>query len=129
MRLKSTIFSLILALLMIPGLLAAEQSPAKTTESAFLPAWKLLSIQEKQQFISGYLQGWKDVVKILDIVIRYVEENPEKAAKSLESIKEIYDMSAMRPDRLVSIIDTFYSDPANSKAPLSRAVTAAKEFR
>ena len=105
---------------------AADQAGGQAEDSSFLPAWKLLEQQEKQQFISGYAQGWKDAVKIIDIVISYVKENPERAERALESIKEIYSMSGVRPDQLVHEIDVFYSDPANRNAPLSRAITAAK---
>ena len=113
-------------LLFAPLRAAAEISDEIAEESSFLPAWKLLGQQEKQQFISGYLQGWKDAVKILDIVITYVQQNPERAARALQSIKGIYEMPGARPDQLVHEIDVFYSDPANRNAPLSKAITAAK---
>lgn len=110
----------------VPLVAYAQSDSEKAEDSAFLPAWKLLGNNEKQEFISGYIQGWKDAVKILDIVISYVRENPERAERALISIKEIYDMSRVRPDQLVHEIDLFYSDPANRNAPLSKAMTAAK---
>jgi len=124
---RTLLCSLVLPALLAPAIAAAQSGDSGGPgESAFLPAWKLLGQQEKQQFISGYLQGWKDAVKILDIVISYVKENPERAARALESIKEIYEMRGVHADQFVHEIDLFYSDPVNRSAPLSKAITAAK---
>ena len=107
----------------IPVMLSASE------EIAFLPTWKLLNTQEKQQFVSGYTKGWKDAAQVIDIAISYVEQNPEKAVEGLKSLREVYELGDIRPDTLVQEIDAFYSDPENSKANLSKAVTAAKNRR
>ena len=95
-------------------------------EASFLPTWRLLSSQEKQQFISGYVQAWKDAASVNDVVIGYIKSNPDKAAQALESIRSIYDFSGVPVEQLVSGIDDFYTDPENLGAPLSKAVSGAK---
>ncbi|MGI6525310.1 MAG: hypothetical protein ACOX2O_08505 [Bdellovibrionota bacterium] len=95
-------------------------------DSPFLPAWRLLNNNDKQQFVSGYQQGWKDAVKIIDIVIGYLKTNPAEGAKALEQIRNIYNLSTIKTHTLVHEIDLFYANPQNNTAPLSKAVTAAK---
>lgn len=93
---------------------------------AFLPVWKLMSGQEKLQFIAGYIQGWKDAAKVTDIAIDYVKSNPTEAVDGLERIRRLYGLSGVRPSQIVDEVDDFYSDPDNMNSPLSVAVTAAK---
>ena len=95
-------------------------------EVSFLPTWKLLSSQEKQQFISGYVQAWRDAASVNDVVIGYIKSNPDKAAQSLDSIRSIYDFSGVPVEQLVRGIDDFYADPEHQAAPLSKAVSGAK---
>lgn len=103
-----------------------KSSSPSQSESSFLPIWRLLSPENKQQFVSGYQQGWKDAAKIIDIVITYLKNNPNEGAKSLESIRNIYDLSNIKPEELVKALDQFYATPENHTAPFSKAITAAK---
>jgi hypothetical protein len=96
-------------------------------DTAFYPTWKLLSDQEKRQFISGYLQGWRDAAKVTDIAIHYVKTNPSEAVTGLEGIKSLYNLEGIRSEQAVQAIDLYFSDPENHDAPLSRAVTAARK--
>ncbi len=107
-----------------PALSAADEEGLRP--APFLPSWRLLSNEGKQQFISGYLQGWKDAVRILEVAIMYLKENPDRGVQALENIKQIYEIRELPPDELVKQIEMFYADPAHRDAPLSRAVTAAK---
>ena len=57
----------------------------------------------------------------------FVKENPTAAQESLERIRGIYeDMGAGKPDSMAREIDAFYKDPRNREAPLSRAISAAR---
>lgn len=95
-------------------------------ETAFLPTWKLMKFEEKQHFISGYIQGWIDAARVTDIAIAYVRENPTRAVEGLQSVQRLYDLSAIKPQPLVEEIDAFFAKPVNSNASLSAAVTAAR---
>jgi hypothetical protein len=103
-----------------------EGEVAEGQVESFLPTWKLMSDEEKQQFIAGYLQGWRDAAKVTDIAISFVKSNPQRAIASLEGIKELYNIREIRPSEVTQEIDLFYADPSNSNAPLSKAITAAR---
>ena len=92
----------------------------------FLPTWRLLSVEQKQQFISGYLFGWRDAARITRIAAEYVRENPQKGLESLENIQSLYHFSDIKPAVMVSAIDTFYAEPKNNNASLFMAITAAQ---
>lgn len=96
-------------------------------QRGFLPTWKLLAPEAKEQFIAGYLEGWRDAGVVTDIATQYVKENPQKALEGLEKIKVLYDMSSLKTSAVVSEINGFYRDPENSLASLSKAVSYAKE--
>jgi hypothetical protein len=125
---KLTLFTLLFATISpismgpSPFILAEEREGS----GSFLPVWKLLTLNEKQQFISGYLQGWRDAALVTDIAINYVKKNPERAIASLEGIKVLYRLKNSSSSQIVEAIDEFYADPENQNAPLSRAVTAAR---
>jgi len=121
--LKKICFSIITILVISNNVLCETQLDK---DSPFLPTWRLLNTDNKQQFISGYQYAWKDAVKIMKIVETYIKQNPKEGAKALESIQTIYDISEMKPDTLVQFINNFYSQPDNNQAPLSKAITAAK---
>ena len=115
-------FLLLAAVFCAPLTVTAEE-----VQSAFLPTWKLLSAQEKQQFISGYLQGWRDAARLLEVTQGYVQERPAEAASSIERLAGIYGgLSGLHADAVAAEVERFYHDPANSRAPLSAAITAAR---
>lgn len=103
--------------------LTARQGMA---QGSFLPSWKLMNAQEKQHFIAGYVQGWRDAQQVTDITISYVKKNPANAVSGLEKMRSLYDLSGAKPELLARAIDVFYMDPANGNASLSSAVTAAR---
>ncbi len=100
------------------------QTDAKS--SGFLAIWRLLSSQQKLDFVSGYIHGWQDAARVTDVAIMYVRENPEKAVEGLEKIRTVYDLSTLKPDLAVKSIDAFYSNPSNSSAPFSKAISDAR---
>ncbi|MCO6429699.1 MAG: hypothetical protein J5J00_02480 [Deltaproteobacteria bacterium] len=118
-RLLASAITLIFLLVPASGLSAPGSD-------SFLPTWKLLNNQEKQQFISGYIRGWQDAQKVTEVATGFIKENPEKAVESLESINRLYDVSLLKPEPLVREIDRFYQESENRNASLSAAVTAAK---
>ena len=101
-------------------------SESASSQKSFLPVWKLLSNDQKQEFVAGYIQGWHDAAMVTDIAITYIKQNPRDAINGLERIKSVYDLSAVKPDAVVQAIDEFYSNPENGAAPLSLAITSAR---
>lgn len=101
---------------------AAPQGP-----ESFLPTWQLLNSQEKQLFISGYLQGWHDAARVTRVAEEHVSQNPEQALSSLKTIRSLYELDGKNANSLVKGIDEFYSEPDNASAALSMAVTAASK--
>lgn len=113
--------------LVISSLLIVGASSAQNREQLpFLPTWKLLSRDQKRDFVAGYIQGWRDAAQVTDIAIGYVRDNPKQAVEGLEKIRRLYDLSSVRADGLVEGVDGFYSDPKNAAATLSAAVTAVR---
>lgn len=94
--------------------------------TSFLPTWKLLNEKQKQEFMAGYLHGWKDATAMIDIAIDYTKENPDKAVEGLQSLRRVYEVKGLRPASLVSAVNEFFRDPKNAQASLSAAVSFAK---
>lgn len=118
---KTLLFSIIL-------LSFTATSNALSEESAsFYTTWKLLNSEQKQQFIAGYLFGWKDAAKIAEIVTDYVKTEPDKAIQSLEKLENVYKKShKLNPVMVSNEIDRFYSDSDNIEASLSQAVSSVR---
>lgn len=119
MQIRALLFLLLSSLIL--------SSPTASQDDAFLPTWKLLSRQEKQHFVSGYLQGWRDAQKVVEIAGELARENPETAKDSLDKLRSIYDMESLRPDSMAEALDRFFSDPDNAGATLSKAMSAARQ--
>ena len=92
----------------------------------FLPTWQLLNTEQKQQFVSGYLYGWREAARIADIVIGFVRENPDQAIRGLEKLRSVYTSSDDRPIAMVRGIDAFFADPKNAQADFAVALNAAR---
>jgi hypothetical protein len=101
-------------------------SDAKSKGIPIYPVWRLLSHEQKTQFLAGYVQGWKDASRVTDIAIEFVKENPNDAVKGLEQLKSLYDLSDLSPSLLVTQIDSYLSSVENRDAPLSLAISAAR---
>jgi hypothetical protein len=108
---------------------AAPIARADTSDASagFLAVWRLMSNEQKQQFIAGYFQGWRDANKVTDIAIQYVREHPDKAIDGLEKIRALYDLHELSPNEVIPLIDAFYKHPENQNATFSSAVTAARQ--
>lgn len=96
------------------------------TEASFLPTWKLLRNEGKQQFIAGYLFGWRDAKKVTDIAIEYVKDNPSDALNGLERIRGLYDMEGLTSESVVRELDDYFSKSEGKDATLSQAITAVR---
>ena len=118
----------ILAVLFSPFILAFANPALSETEkeASFSPTWKAMHGDAKQQFIAGYLWGWKDAAKVNDITVEYIERNPQKALEGLRSIRSLYNMTDVKPFTLVQLLDGYFVDPDNQHATLSAAVSALK---
>lgn len=121
-----------IAVAVIGGLFLSSASVAKAeskiaSEASFLPTWKLLSNSAKQQFIAGYLFGWRDAKKVTDIALDFVKENPGSAVNGLEKIRDVYDMEGLTAESVVRELDRFFSDSEGKEATLSQAMTAARQ--
>ena len=120
LRIFKLIFLFILSVSFSPPNVLAEE-PA-----SFLPTWKLLNAEQKQQFIAGYLQAWKDAAQVTDIAMGYIKENPDKALEGLSSVRALYDTQGLRPADIAHQVDLFFKETANRDASLSRAMSYAK---
>ncbi len=111
--------------LLAPAKPAGSES-SDAPEASFSPTWKLLRNDAKQQFISGYLFGWRDAKKVTDIAIEYVKENPANAVTGLERVRGIYDMEGLTAESVVKELDKFFAESDGKDATLSQAVTAVR---
>lgn len=93
---------------------------------SFLPTWRILNSEQKQQFIAGYLRGMSDASIITDIAIGYLKENPKEAVQSLTALKNVYDVSALSPSEVVGLIDRYFSETENKDKSLSAAFNVAR---
>ena len=123
MRLSLLCVSVILGLITV---LSPVSARADDEKSGFIATWKLLNTQEKQQFMAGYLYGWRDAAKVTDIAIGYVKDNPNKAVEGLESIRSLYDVSRFNSSAIAQKIDEFFQDADNREASLTAAVSYAR---
>jgi hypothetical protein len=96
------------------------------SEASFLPTWKLLTNQGKQQFVAGYLFGWRDAGRVTDAAIEYAREHPSQAVGGLEKIRDIYDMEGLTAEGMVRELDVFFAESSGKDATLSQAITAAR---
>lgn len=99
-------------------------SPANA--EGFASTWKLLTSIQKEQFVAGYLQGYRDASKVTEVTLEYVKENPQRAVDGLETLKRVYFVEGVRPAALVSSLDQFFSAPENQSSSFSQAVNAVK---
>ncbi len=120
------LFRLISFLTVVWLLISPPAAHLEELPPAFYPTWKLMSFAEKQQFVAGYIHGWRDAARVTDIVITYVKDNPGKAVEGLEQVRGLYDLRDLKPTILAQALDTFFEDPENKTAGLSQAVSAAK---
>lgn len=118
-----------LLLFVLLSLSWASTAPAESLpgdQSPFLPTWKLLRGDSKQQFVAGYLFGWRDAARVTDVAIEYVQQNPNNAVQSLEKIKGLYDMNDLTADMVVRELDRYFSENDSKDATLPQAITAVR---
>lgn len=108
---------------MIPVALAESTG---VPEPSFSPTWKLLRNEAKQQFIAGYLFGWRDAKRVTEVAIEFVKENPTDAVSGLERVRELYDMKGLTAESMVRELDTFFAESEGKDATLSQAITAVR---
>ena len=105
--------------------LVPAQADLQRGES-FSPTWRLLSNEQKQQFVAGYVLGLMDAARVTAIALEFSRANPGKAVESLEKIHGVFNLFDAKPTVLVKEIDAFFADPANRSATLSMAVNSAR---
>jgi hypothetical protein len=94
-------------------------------EASFLPTWKLLNNEAKQQFVAGYLFGWRDAGRVTDAAIEYAREHPHDAVNGLEKIRVMYDTAGLTSESVVRELDSFFASEGQN-ATLSQAITAVR---
>lgn len=94
-------------------------------EASFLPTWKLLNNEAKQQFVAGYLFGWRDAGRVTDAAIEYARQHPNDAVNGLEKIRAMYDTAGLSAERVVGELDSFFAAEGKN-ATLSQAITAVR---
>jgi len=107
-------------------LISPVAQTASAGETSFMPTWRLLNQEQKQTFVAGYLHGWRDARRVAEIVGEHLERNPDQVHKSMQAMQAIYDLSELRPERIVRDIDQFYQEPENARAPLSKAISSSR---
>lgn len=123
--LRLLVLAVVLSVLTWPSRsLFAESKMAP--EASFSPTWKLLRNEAKQQFVAGYLFGWRDAKRVTDIAIDFVKEQPTEAVRGLERIREIYDMEGLTAESLVRELDSFFGQAEGKDASFSQAITAVR---
>ena len=126
-RLRTLI--LVTTLSLAAALLLCQSSPAESKlapEASFLPTWKLLRNEGKQQFVAGYLFGWRDAGRVTDAVIEYAREHPNNAVSGLEKIRGLYDMDGLTAESMVRELDAYFASSEGKDATISQAITAAR---
>jgi hypothetical protein len=109
------------------SVLPAQAESKVANESSFLPMWKLFANNEsKQQFVAGYLSGFRDAGRVTDVAIAYAKDNPANAVSGLERIKGIYAMEGLTAESMVRALDQFFAEPDGKEATLSQAIIAAR---
>lgn len=93
---------------------------------SFVPTWKLLKSDEKRQFVAGYMYGWKDAAKVIDIAKDFVQQNPRDAISGLEKIKGVYDLTGLKVDTVVRDLDNYFGDPDHRDSTFSQAITTIR---
>jgi hypothetical protein len=109
------------------GAILPQRLWAEDKETSFYPTWKLLTSEQKQQFIAGYIQGWKDAGRVTEISLGFIKDNPEKAVDALTRVRDLYfELTHTDIEALGREVDTFYGDPKNQAAGFSAALNSAK---
>jgi hypothetical protein len=128
MRYLAVIVSLIAWCWATAGCVSSAEAESKlVNESSFLPTWKLFRTNEsKQQFVAGYLSGFRDAGRVTDVAIAYGKDNPANVLSGLERIKGIYAMEGLTAESMVRALDEYFAEPEGKDATLSQAIIAAR---
>jgi hypothetical protein len=125
---KTLLYGLFVCVPLLVGTIsaAADDTPTAAT-NAFYPTWKLLNQAEKQHFVSGYKFASEDMHRVLEIVAKFIKENPDQAVEGINSLKRVFNYASVNPDRLAIELDAYFANSENQKASLSKAISAAKQ--
>ena len=85
-----------------------------------------MSRDQKEQFIAGYLAGWRDSARVTDITIEFAKQNPGRTMESLQTLRSVYAVNELKPESILRSLEHFYSDPKNQSASFSQAFSAVK---
>lgn len=106
--------------------IAVVQEAKADSNASFYPIWNLLKPEERKMFVSGYLHGWRDSKRVTEILLTHVADKPDSAVSSLEKVRDIYKVSEVPVEQLLSRLTEFYMDPANHNASLSVAISSSR---
>ena len=95
--------------------------------NSLLPTWRLLSRQQKEQFVAGYLQGMREAEHITKLAI--AGANEKNLSETLSQLPSVYDVQGLAARDLVVEIDAFYKKPENRDKPMFAAVIEARRSR
>jgi hypothetical protein len=128
MRYSTVFLSLVACCFAINASSPSAHAESKVVnESSFLPMWKLFRTNEsKQQFVAGYLSGFRDAGRVTDVAIAYGKDNPANVISGLERVKEIYAMEGLTAESMVRALDEYFAEPEGKDATLSQAIIAAR---
>lgn len=109
-----------------PSVDETPAAPHALPPAPFGSTWRLLTSDQKQQFVAGYLYGWRDSLKVSEVVLQFIRDNPTQAEKGMEKILSLYNVRNAGPELIVQELNSFFADPDNLNAPLSDALSVAR---
>lgn len=124
--LKSGVLWVVVAIIGLQSACRAETADQPASGGTSYATWRLLTNEQKQEFLAGYVQGWRDASQVTDVAIDFVRENPNEAVAGLQRLKKLYEMSDLSPSFLAREVDKFFSEPANHSASFALAISAAR---
>jgi hypothetical protein len=112
----------ILGLILCAGLVIADQAERKAGE--LVPPddgsdWRKLTSSEKLHWAIGYSQGYQDALFKMDVASG---PGTECARLAIRTEKATATAGKVSGFELVSGLEKFYSDPANTYVPLGHAI-------
>ncbi|HSP17104.1 MAG TPA: hypothetical protein VLV78_20345 [Thermoanaerobaculia bacterium] len=116
---KKTVLGVILLLCATVGFAADKPATPEITAPANGDEWLKLSSTEKLFWAVGYSQGYQDALDKIDVT---AGTNSPCAAIASRTERQTSTAGKVSGFELVSGLERFYSDPANTSIPIGSAI-------
>lgn len=107
-----------LAAILLVASPSAAVAQSSSSETPIYPIWRLMDEQAKRQFIAGYLYGFRDARALGEIAVEFSKQNPPDLAQGLSALLSHYQLTRMRPEQLVPLIDEHLEDTSHHSESL-----------